>query len=97
MGSENFLFASFLLILFLFWFQANLGVAIVSGNPNTTITVPSCNVSADPMLVGCVFSWVGFIFSLSSLHSSFVMIDLFISALVIADFYIALKLVRGGG
>lgn len=94
MSEHKFIFASVIFILFMFWFQAQLGVAVVTGDPNLTLGIPNCT-STDP--IGCSVSWVGFLFSLSFLESSFLFLNIFIIAMVGSLIYIGVRLVRGGG
>jgi hypothetical protein len=94
MGEYKFIFASIIFIIFMFWFQTQLGVAVVSGDPNLTLAIPNCT-STNP--IGCSISWVGFLFSLSFLESSFLFLNAFIIAMVGSLIYIGVKLVRGGG
>jgi len=97
-SNTKFIFATIIFVSFMLWLETSIGFAVISGNPNLTVVVPTCNSTYDPLFFFCSLEWAGFIFvGLPSLNSSFVFVNLFIVALTMANIYIVLRLFRGGG
>ena len=92
-GKYGLIFGAIIFLLFIGWFQVELGTDLItSGNVNTSLAIPNCT---DVNFLGCSIDYIGFFFGLTTLGSTFLILNVILVALGITIGFMIIEVIRG--